>query len=775
MSDAVPPAEDELAAARAQIKELQAQLTALKLAGPPPLSISAPTHLPHVSSDVELDAAAPKNSGETFGDYELGLGLRPQRRALNVVIPMSGLKDGPFTQAGYRFPKPLINVVGRPVLHWVLEALVLEPDDAVWLPVSDDIELAHGVSRHVQRAFPLIKVHLVRLTMETCGWAETIAATIRQMPLEMRARRTLCVDCHTITHGYDILSAFRALPDGVGASFYCTLADLDASDAGTSQRGDADSAHPHTSVHSRRFSYVQLSACGQFITEVREKVAISSHINIGAYGFPSGSALLASAEALVDEMLSRQRSDRLASTAYHASALISSMMAPPAAEATPAAAARGVAAVPFHALRVHESQFATVGSPEELLEFIAQVSSVPVQHAAAGAGADVASRPLSPGLVAAGGAGARRASSTHLHLLNSRRLRFCFDLDSTLLYWDSGAHEMVPFADNVELVCALHAAGHYIILQTAAAMEPQPHAPARSAGNVGRAVARAGPRVFDALKKHGIPFDELHFGKPAADFYIDSITLNAGAGTLAKDIGWRTEQDVRTIEGGIRARSFNQIALVGDKHIIKSSNRKQIAGEAYYYSHIPAQLAHLFPELVEVVDRPEMDTTSIVQTRVHGCTFSHMLINLTLTVGRLSLLLDALHALHSMPAGSAPAEAQATPFELCANYGRKVGARFNKHRPLYESFAARGMRPDAAAAAILDFLSGYEGAQRCNHAWFIHGACSACPRAERARTLGRCRRLRAGSALALDGGFLASVGLRRPTPWRLRHPRALLL
>jgi len=694
----------ELELARQTIAALQAELAALKRCAAPQQFLGGGGAVPlslHAGADLDDDAPPPSGSA-TFGDYELGLGLRPPRRAVNVVIPMSGLKDGPFTQAGYRFPKPLINVVGRPVLHWVLEALVLEPGDAVWLSVSDDIELAHGVSRHVQRAFPTLKVHLVRLTMETCGWVETIAATVRQMPLELRARRTLCVDCHTIAHGVDILSAFRALPDNVGASFYCTLSDASDAAADTaaaaSPAADAESVHGHPAHASGRFSYVELSHDGSVITAVREKVAISRHINIGAYGFPSGNALLTHTEALMDEMLGRLRSDPLTSTAYHASALIARMIG---------------AHVPFHALRVEEAQFATVGSPDELLEFIALVSSVPVQHDGA---ADGMSRPLSPRPA--------RAGRTHLHLLTSRRLRFCFDLDSTLLHWDSATSEMLPSQDNIDLVCALHDAGHYVILQTAASME---HASSgRHAGNVGRAVARAGPRVFEALKKHAIPYDELHFGKPAADFYIDSTTLNAGAGTLAKDIGWRTTHDLRTIEGGIRARSFNQVALVGDKHIIKSSNRKQIAGEAYYYAHIPPALAHLFPELVEVVDRPETDTTSIVQTRVHGSTYSHMLVNLTLTVGRLRLLLDALCSLHTMAAGVGGDE-RAGAAELCANYARKVGARFRKHRGLYDSFKAGGMRPDAAATAILEFLAGYEGAARCSHAWFIHGVCVRCP------------------------------------------------
>ena len=40
-------------------------------------------------------------------------------------------------------------------------------------------------------------------------------------------------------------------------------------------------------------------------------------------------------------------------------------------------------------------------------------------------------------------------------------------------------------------------------------------------GNVGQAVARQGATTFDWLKQHGIEFDEVYFGKPQADVYID--------------------------------------------------------------------------------------------------------------------------------------------------------------------------------------------------------------------------------------------------------------
>ena len=45
-------------------------------------------------------------------------------------MPMAGgSKD--FAKAGYRFPKPLVNLVGRPMLCWLLDALKLQPVDTV--------------------------------------------------------------------------------------------------------------------------------------------------------------------------------------------------------------------------------------------------------------------------------------------------------------------------------------------------------------------------------------------------------------------------------------------------------------------------------------------------------------------------------------------------------------------------------------------------------------------------------------------------------------------
>ena len=41
---------------------------------------------------------------------------------MNILIPMAGLGSR-FKKAGYTFPKPLIEVHGKPMIQWVIESL----------------------------------------------------------------------------------------------------------------------------------------------------------------------------------------------------------------------------------------------------------------------------------------------------------------------------------------------------------------------------------------------------------------------------------------------------------------------------------------------------------------------------------------------------------------------------------------------------------------------------------------------------------------------------
>jgi capsule biosynthesis phosphatase len=95
--------------------------------------------------------------------------------------------------------------------------------------------------------------------------------------------------------------------------------------------------------------------------------------------------------------------------------------------------------------------------------------------------------------------------------------RICIDLDGVIaqLRQPNQTYEDIePIPGAPEKLKALKAAGHYLIIFTARHMKT-------CDGNPGRVVARLGKITMDWLEKYDIPFDEIHFGKPWADVYID--------------------------------------------------------------------------------------------------------------------------------------------------------------------------------------------------------------------------------------------------------------
>ena len=67
-----------------------------------------------------------------------------------------------------------------------------------------------------------------------------------------------------------------------------------------------------------------------------------------------------------------------------------------------------------------------------------------------------------------------------------------------------------------EKIKALKKAGHYIILQTARHMKT-------CDGDTGKVVAKIGKETLDWLLEHDVLYDEIYFGKPYADVYLDDL------------------------------------------------------------------------------------------------------------------------------------------------------------------------------------------------------------------------------------------------------------
>jgi capsule biosynthesis phosphatase len=96
-------------------------------------------------------------------------------------------------------------------------------------------------------------------------------------------------------------------------------------------------------------------------------------------------------------------------------------------------------------------------------------------------------------------------------------VRICIDLDGVVCKLKQPGQtyaDLDPVPGAVAKLRSLRAAGHVVILFTARHMKT-------CEGNVGLAVARIGPVTLDWLARNGVEYDEIHFGKPWADVYID--------------------------------------------------------------------------------------------------------------------------------------------------------------------------------------------------------------------------------------------------------------
>lgn len=96
-------------------------------------------------------------------------------------------------------------------------------------------------------------------------------------------------------------------------------------------------------------------------------------------------------------------------------------------------------------------------------------------------------------------------------------MRICVDLDGVIAALKSenesySENKLMPGA--AEKLKELRDNGHYIIINTARRMRTH-H------GNPGKVIADIGMQTLAWLQENNIPYDEIHFGKPWADVYID--------------------------------------------------------------------------------------------------------------------------------------------------------------------------------------------------------------------------------------------------------------
>ena len=96
-------------------------------------------------------------------------------------------------------------------------------------------------------------------------------------------------------------------------------------------------------------------------------------------------------------------------------------------------------------------------------------------------------------------------------------MRIVIDLDGTICNIkknNQSYNELTPIHGAAEKIKELRKQGHYIIIFSSRHM-------ATCESNIGKVVKRIGKTTLDWLEKYSIEYDEIFFGKPNAEIYID--------------------------------------------------------------------------------------------------------------------------------------------------------------------------------------------------------------------------------------------------------------
>jgi capsule biosynthesis phosphatase len=233
-----------------------------------------------------------------------------------------------------------------------------------------------------------------------------------------------------------------------------------------------------------------------------------------------------------------------------------------------------------------------------------------------------------------------------------KKLRVCFDLDNTLVSYPEVPNDYSTVKPNMKTIriCRhLKSLGYYIIINTARRMKTYK-------GNVGMCIADIGFITLDTLKKFDIPCDELIFGKPHADFYIDDLAIDPRL-DLERELGiYMTD---------IQERNFNHIVMKSDNIITKSGPAEKIKGEIHWYNNIPLSVKKLFP--IMYTSSPVLDSYDM--EKIMGVSMSYLHTTESVTDKRLLQYLEALERIHQ----SSICE---TNIDIYSNYVEKIKKRY---------------------------------------------------------------------------------------------------
>lgn len=292
-----------------------------------------------------------------------------------------------------------------------------------------------------------------------------------------------------------------------------------------------------------------------------------------------------------------------------------------------------------------------------------------------------------------------------LKYIESPKMRICFDLDNTLVTYPTvpGDYTTVrPIKEMINLVQQLHSQGHTIIIHTARRM-------ATHKSNVGAVIKDIGKVTFDSLEKFQIPYDELIFGKPIADIYIDDRAVNPYRGDFTY-MGIFNNIQKEYIVNKLPNNNYNSLQLINNR-IIKEGPSRFMCGEYYVYSQLYKfpTIRHYFPECYSFSEKNKECKLEIEY--IKGIPLSFLFKHNLLHKDMILELINIISQLHN----SILSEIEITKQDIYYNYINKLNERFsnNSDYPFEDK--------DNIQNKIITKLQIYLESDRVKISPFIHG------------------------------------------------------
>ena len=187
---------------------------------------------------------------------------------MNVLIPMAGAGSR-FEQAGYTFPKPLIDVNGKPMIQRVVENLNM---DARHIFI---VQKEHYEKYELQ--------HTLNLIAPNCEIVQVEGITQGAACTTLLAKQFINNDEPLVLANSDQYVKW----DSNQYMYSCMADDIDGSIL------TFEATHP-------KWSYAKLNDDG-FVTEVAEKKPISRHATVGIYFWKRGKDYVECAESMIEK------------------------------------------------------------------------------------------------------------------------------------------------------------------------------------------------------------------------------------------------------------------------------------------------------------------------------------------------------------------------------------------------------------------------------------------------------------------------------------------